>query len=344
MMDDNNSDIVVDNVNQQNNPTDFIMLREGENVTDENSSKLKLYNPNIMLTGHKGEIYTGKFSNEGYLYGTAGHDRSIMLWEVFEETCRNITTLQGHTNAVLDIKWSQDDSKLFSCSADKTVSIWDIYEAKRIKKLKGHDSFVTSLDATKRGPELVVSGGEDSQMIIWDLRNKTPSVMEKFKYQITAVSFSFNGEQVFIGGIDNQIKIYNLNKRQVENTLIGHTDTITSLALSNDGNFLLSNSMDNTIRCWDVRPYAKGSRCIKQFTGATHNFEKNLLKVAWSPDDSLISAGSADRFVYIWNFSTTNIERKFGGHNGSVNETSFNKLSNVIASVSSDQTAILGEY
>jgi Prp8 binding protein len=181
-------------------------------------------------------------------------------------------------------------------------------------------------------------------MILWDIRNKSSSIIEKFKYQITSISFNSTAEQIFIGGIDNQIKIYDVRKKQVENVLIGHTDTITGLALSNDGNFLLSNSMDNTIRCWDIRPFAQGSRCVKIFQGATHNFERNLLKVCWSLDDSLISAGSADRFVYIWNAETTQIERKLGGHNGTVNETCFNKLSNIVASCSSDQTIFIGEY
>jgi WD40 repeat protein len=40
-------------------------------------------------------------------------------------------------------------------------------------------------------------------------------------------------------------------------TLLGHTDTITGVALSFEGSYLLSNSMDNTIRCFDVRPYIK---------------------------------------------------------------------------------------
>ena len=31
------------------------------------------------------------------------------------------------------------------------------------------------------------------------------------------------------------------------------------------------------------------------FVGHKHNFEMNLLKCAWSPDDSKITAGSADR-------------------------------------------------
>jgi Prp8 binding protein len=123
---------------------------------DNKENKLKLYNPTIALNGHKGEIYTGKFSNEGYIYATAGHDKNILLWEVFEESCRNLTALQGHSNAILELTWSQDDSRIYSCSADKSVCIWDVYESKRIKKLKGHESFVNCLDNSKRGPEIVL--------------------------------------------------------------------------------------------------------------------------------------------------------------------------------------------
>jgi Prp8 binding protein len=121
-----------------------------ENIKKE----MSLYNPTIMLSGHQGEIFTGKFSNEGFLYASAGFDRQINIWEVFEEKCRNITTLQGHNNAILDLTWSQDDSKIFSVSADKTVSVWDIYESKRLKKLKGHENYVNCVTSMRRGPEL----------------------------------------------------------------------------------------------------------------------------------------------------------------------------------------------
>jgi Prp8 binding protein len=63
--------------------------------------------------------------------------------------------MNGHNNAILQVCWSQDDTKLFSCSADKTVSIWDVFESKRIKKMKGHEGFVNSIDSTKKGTELV---------------------------------------------------------------------------------------------------------------------------------------------------------------------------------------------
>ena len=50
--------------------------------------------------------------------------------------------------------------------------------------------------------------------------------------------------------------------------LQGHQDIVSGMRLSPDGNFLLSNAMDNTLRCWDVKPYASGDRCIKVFLGA----------------------------------------------------------------------------
>ena len=51
--------------------------------------------------------------------------------------------------------------------------------------------------------------------------------------------------------------------------------------------------MDNTLRVWDVRPYAAANRCTKVFTGHQHNFEKNLLKCAWSPDGTKVRQWSA---------------------------------------------------
>ena len=54
----------------------------------------------------------------------------------------------------------------------------------------------------------------------------------------------------------------------------GHSDTVTGLALSPDGSFVVSNSMDNSLRVWDIRPFAPQERCIKMMVGHAHNFEK----------------------------------------------------------------------
>jgi Prp8 binding protein len=48
-----------------------------------------------------------------------------------------------------------------------------------------------------------------------------------------------------------------------------------------------------------------------------------LLRVAWSPDSQMISAGSADKFLYIWETNSGQIAFKLPGHIGSVNDVDF---------------------
>ncbi|KAJ1486123.1 WD40-repeat-containing domain protein [Baffinella frigidus] len=125
--------------------------------------------------------------------------------------------------------------------------------------------------------------------------------------------------------------------------MVGHTDTITGLRLSPDGQMLLSNGMDNTLRMWDTRPFCEGSRCKMVFQGHMHNFEKQLIRPAWSPSGDRVAAGSADKMVYIWDAKTGQIRYKLPGHKACVNDVDFHPHEPIIGSGSSDKTAFLGE-
>lgn len=50
---------------------------------------------------------------------------------------------------------------------------------------------------------------------------------------------------------------------------------------------------------------------------------QNLLKCAWSPDGHMITCGSSDRYLYVWEVSSRRILYKLPGHQGSVNATDF---------------------
>lgn len=52
-------------------------------------------------------------------------------------------------------------STMFTASTDKTLGIWDFETGTRIKKLKGHTSFVNSCFPSRRGPQFIVSGADD---------------------------------------------------------------------------------------------------------------------------------------------------------------------------------------
>ena len=70
----------------------------------------------------------------------------------------------------MELHWSTDGSKIYTASADKSVSVWDMNTHTRLKKLTGHTTFVNSCHPARRGPELVVSGSDDCTTKIWDLR------------------------------------------------------------------------------------------------------------------------------------------------------------------------------
>ena len=87
------------------------------------------------------------------------------------------------------------------------------------------------------------------------------------EYAILAVSFSGNDEVVFTSGIDNVVRAWDRRRESVVYTLEGHTDTVTGMSLSPDGESLLTNSMDRSLICWDVRNFVTTSRLSKQFEG-----------------------------------------------------------------------------
>ena len=48
-----------------------------------------------------------------------------------------------------------------SAATDKTLALWDVDVGMRVKKFKGHNSFVNCCNIARRGPQLVCSGSDD---------------------------------------------------------------------------------------------------------------------------------------------------------------------------------------
>jgi len=56
----------------------------------------------------------------------------------------------------------------------------------------------------------------------------------------------------------------------------------------------------------------------------------------------MISAGSSDRIVYVWDADTGKIKHSLGGHEGVVNEVAFHPKEDILASGSNDKTVYIG--
>lgn len=135
---------------------------------------------------------------------------------------------------------------LFSASTDKTVGVWDSETGERIKRLKGHTSFVNTCYPARRGPQLICTGSDDGTVKVrllsmsfgqpqnrilknviskgkknvfklakslylfvqlWDIRKKGAIHTFQNTYQVLAVTFNDTSDQILSGGIDNDIKV-----------------------------------------------------------------------------------------------------------------------------------------
>ena len=86
-----------------------------------------------------------------------------VLWRTYGD-CTNYAVLNGHKNAVLDLNWSRDSRAIFTASADTLLAGWDVESTTRIRRYVGHEDIVNTMDITRRGQEMLVSGSDDGSI------------------------------------------------------------------------------------------------------------------------------------------------------------------------------------
>jgi len=86
-------------------------------------------------------------------------------------------------------------------------------------------------------------------------------------------------------------------------SLHGHSHFVSDVTLSQDGQYCLSASWDSTLRLWYIgpppgaEPGTISGECKYQFIGHS----KDVLSVAFSPDNRQIVSGSRDHTIKLWN-------------------------------------------
>jgi WD40 repeat protein len=94
--------------------------------------------------------------------------------------------------------------------------------------------------------------------------------------------------------------MWDLESGTVVKRFMGHTDTVGGLAVSEDGNSLVTGSDDYTVRLWDVRGEEKPAKPLKTFTG----HEVGIWSVSLSADGRRALSGDGGGAVFVWNLTT----------------------------------------
>ncbi len=278
---------------------------------------------------------------------------------------RPIFTYTGHSDAVYDVAWSPDGTRLASCSKDKTVQVWDAIDGSHVFTYRGHTADVYTVAWSPDGTRLA-SCSKDKTVQVWDAVGGDSVATDGshvFTYrghkdQVISVAWSPDGTRLVSGGgnlpgeqdqnnktSDNTVQVWDAIDGSHVFTYRGHTDGVQAVVWSPDGKRIASASLDKTVQVWD----AVGGDSVAADGGHvfTYRGHYDVVKtVAWSPDGRRIASGSGDKTVQVWDAVGGDSVAADGGHVFTytghidwVNAVAWSPDGKRIASGSSDWTA-----
>ncbi|KAF9622826.1 hypothetical protein IFM89_034061 [Coptis chinensis] len=138
---------------------------------------------------------------------------------------------------------------------------------------------------------------------------------------------------VATGGEDDMGFLWSIGQGDQPHELLGHSNSITSLAFSADGKLLASGSFDGLVQVWDA--YSGSHKCT--LAGPSDGVEW----VRWHPRGNLVLAGSEDSTVWLWNADKASHLNIFFGHEGSVTCGDFTPDGKTICTASNDTSLMI---
>ncbi|XP_063457161.1 mRNA export factor RAE1 isoform X1 [Pan paniscus] len=101
----------------------------------------------------------------------------VRCWEVQDSGQTIPKAQQMHTGPVLDVCWSDDGSKVFTASCDKTAKMWDLSSNQAIQ-IAQHDAPVKTIHWIKApNYSCVMTGSWDKTLKFWDTRSSNPMMV-----------------------------------------------------------------------------------------------------------------------------------------------------------------------
>ena len=261
-------------------------------------SSIHLYDVNTgesrqTFTEHSGEISMVLYSPDGQTLASQVED-SIRIWDVGTGKIRH--TFTGTLGA---FAFSPESQMLAGqVWQENSIYLWDVNTGKIRHTLPiKEDESVGGIAFSPKGQTLITIGLDrmhKGSLHLWDvgrgeIRETRPIENAEFFFSTWPV-LSPDGQTLASAGSDNRIGIWDVGTGRILQTLIGHKDSVTSVAFSPDGETLASGSLDATVRIWDV-----GRGEIRHTLRGHSDW---VLSVAFSPNAKTLASGG--RTIHLW--------------------------------------------
>jgi guanine nucleotide-binding protein subunit beta-2-like 1 protein len=220
--------------------------------------------------GHSGWVQTiqvgsakDEAGNETEFLISGGRDNKIITWEVTEKKATDDDkewgipkrVYSGHSHFVQDLALSADSRYCLSASWDKTLRLWDLVKGVTVETFVDHDSDVLSCSFSADNRQ-IASGGRDKNIKIWNTKGECKFTVEEDQHNdwVSSIRFSPDTKNPVLatGSWDGTIKVWDSHSMTLQNTFVGHTNAINSLAFAQKSCYLASGGKDGNIILWNV--------------------------------------------------------------------------------------------
>ena len=209
-----------------------------------------------VFTGHAGPVTCGGFSFDGKLVVTGGgeNDASLRVWDPRTGECK--TTIQGahfHETGLTCVAMHPESNAAITGSESGTVKIVALENGRVVTELVGHDENA-SVEAAVYIPNLplAATGALDGKLIIWDATSGTPRAICQHPDGVIRIAVHPTQPLVFSGCLDGSVRCWDVRTGVCSHTWQGHAEAVQDLAVSPNGNFVLSGSEDGTARVFSL--------------------------------------------------------------------------------------------
>ncbi len=216
------------------------------------------------MNGHRTRVGTLAWSS--HILSSGSRDRNILQRDVRVQE-DFVSKLVGHKSEVCGLKWSYDDRELASGGNDNQLFVWNQQSTQPVVKFSEHNAAVKAIAWSPHQHGLLASGGGTADRCIrfWNTATNTPLNCYDTGSQVCNLVWSKNVNELVSthGYSQNQIIVWRYPAMSKLATLTGHTMRVLYLAISPDGQTIVTGAGDETLRFWNVFPSPKSQSTVR---------------------------------------------------------------------------------
>ncbi|KAH6777693.1 FIZZY-related 3 [Perilla frutescens var. hirtella] len=216
------------------------------------------------MSGH--QTRTGVLAWSSRILSSGSRDRNILQHDL-RVPSDYISKLTGHKSEVCGLKWSHDDRELASGGNDNQLLVWNQHSQQPILRLTEHTAAVKAITWSPHQSSLLASGGGTADRCIrfWNTTSGNQINSVDTGSQVCNLAWSKNVNEIVSthGYSQNQIMVWKYPTMSKVATLTGHSLRVLYLAMSPDGQTIVTGAGDETLRFWNVFPSIKTPAPVK---------------------------------------------------------------------------------